>query len=244
VLLLRRRPERFGHDGTSPKEESRRAFGAPSAGKIQYIEKDETYSFHSLRTVLRCALRILPTSKSQQYFHFSAFTWSYLRRASMRARVNKSRARARTSAICAVLCSLVFFATLVRETCDRKMRTDATQEKAETHRAFDVLTWAWQNEQRYKSRRKTPRARKIIFGRSSALHSRVQDNLPAMAAGLNASPAELQSLEATLLNTSGAVPLHARFRALFTLKALKSPDAIRIISKGAPAAPHHRDSPL
>lgn len=42
----------------------------------------------------------------------------------------------------------------------------------------------------------------------------------------------LQTLEDTLLNISGNVPLHKRFRALFTLKALKNNDAIRIISKG------------
>ncbi|KAF8349366.1 Deoxyhypusine hydroxylase [Amanita rubescens] len=41
----------------------------------------------------------------------------------------------------------------------------------------------------------------------------------------------LQRLEDTLLNISGNVPLHKRFRALFTLKALKNNDAIRIISK-------------
>ncbi|KAF9013537.1 MFBC-like protein [Cyathus striatus] len=46
------------------------------------------------------------------------------------------------------------------------------------------------------------------------------------------SPAELKALEETLLNTSGNVPLHNRFRALFTLKALKTEDAVKIISKG------------
>ena len=49
---------------------------------------------------------------------------------------------------------------------------------------------------------------------------------------LNVSPAELNNLEALLLNTSGNVPLHSRFRALFTLKALKSDEAVIIISKG------------
>ncbi|VDC00720.1 unnamed protein product [Peniophora sp. CBMAI 1063] len=43
---------------------------------------------------------------------------------------------------------------------------------------------------------------------------------------------DLSSLEATLLNVPGNVPLHRRFRALFTLKALKNADAICIISKG------------
>ncbi|TFY69898.1 hypothetical protein EVJ58_g132 [Rhodofomes roseus] len=44
--------------------------------------------------------------------------------------------------------------------------------------------------------------------------------------------AKLAALEATLLNTSGNVPLHSRFRALFTLKSLRTDEAIRIISKG------------
>lgn len=43
----------------------------------------------------------------------------------------------------------------------------------------------------------------------------------------------LSGLEATLLNTSGKVPLHNRYRALFTLKALKSEEAIVIIQKCA-----------
>ncbi|KIK95169.1 hypothetical protein PAXRUDRAFT_827288 [Paxillus rubicundulus Ve08.2h10] len=46
------------------------------------------------------------------------------------------------------------------------------------------------------------------------------------------SPAELKALEDALLNTTGKVPLHDRFRALFALKALKSDDAVTIISKG------------
>ncbi|KIY45658.1 MFBC-like protein [Fistulina hepatica ATCC 64428] len=53
-----------------------------------------------------------------------------------------------------------------------------------------------------------------------------------MAATIKCTPAELAALEATLLNTSGNVPLHDRFRALFTLKALMSRAAIDIISKG------------
>lgn len=39
-------------------------------------------------------------------------------------------------------------------------------------------------------------------------------------------------LRDTLLNTSGSVPLHERFRALFTLKSLKNDRAIEIISEG------------
>jgi len=47
-----------------------------------------------------------------------------------------------------------------------------------------------------------------------------------------AETSELKALEASLLNTSGNVALHNRFRALFTLKALKNDQAIRIISEG------------
>ncbi|KAI0826781.1 ARM repeat-containing protein [Trametes gibbosa] len=47
-----------------------------------------------------------------------------------------------------------------------------------------------------------------------------------------ASSSSLVALEAALLNASGDVPLHNRFRALFTLKSLKSDVAVDIISKG------------
>ncbi|THV03892.1 deoxyhypusine hydroxylase [Dendrothele bispora CBS 962.96] len=47
-----------------------------------------------------------------------------------------------------------------------------------------------------------------------------------------ASESQLKSLEDSLLNTPGNVPLHDRFRTLFTLKSLKSEEAIEIISKG------------
>ena len=43
---------------------------------------------------------------------------------------------------------------------------------------------------------------------------------------------DLQRLEDCLLNKSGEVALHTRFRALFTLKSLKSEDAVQIIAKG------------
>ncbi|KIY68017.1 Deoxyhypusine hydroxylase [Cylindrobasidium torrendii FP15055 ss-10] len=51
-------------------------------------------------------------------------------------------------------------------------------------------------------------------------------------ASISVSSAELAALEATLLNTSGTVALHDRFRALFTLKALKTQEAVEIIAKG------------
>ncbi|KAF9499033.1 ARM repeat-containing protein [Pleurotus eryngii] len=44
--------------------------------------------------------------------------------------------------------------------------------------------------------------------------------------------ADLHGLQAALLNTTGDVPLHKRFRALFTLKSLKTDEAIQIISRG------------
>ncbi|KDR82580.1 hypothetical protein GALMADRAFT_237972 [Galerina marginata CBS 339.88] len=46
------------------------------------------------------------------------------------------------------------------------------------------------------------------------------------------SPSDLQTLEDCLLNKTKDVALHTRFRALFTLKSLKSEDAVNIISKG------------
>jgi deoxyhypusine monooxygenase len=45
-------------------------------------------------------------------------------------------------------------------------------------------------------------------------------------------PAQLSALRATLLNTSGATPLHERFRALFMLKAVGSDEVVKIISEG------------
>jgi deoxyhypusine monooxygenase len=46
------------------------------------------------------------------------------------------------------------------------------------------------------------------------------------------SSSDLNKLESSLLNKSGNVPLHTRFRALFTLKSLKTEDAVRIIAEG------------
>ena len=53
-----------------------------------------------------------------------------------------------------------------------------------------------------------------------------------MAATIQVSDEQLVALEAELLNTSGNVPLHNRFRSLFTLKSLKTETAVQIISKG------------
>ena len=49
---------------------------------------------------------------------------------------------------------------------------------------------------------------------------------------LMAATTELSALESSLLNKSGNVALHNRFRALFTLKSIKNQEAIRIISQG------------
>ncbi|OAX34413.1 ARM repeat-containing protein [Rhizopogon vinicolor AM-OR11-026] len=49
---------------------------------------------------------------------------------------------------------------------------------------------------------------------------------------MTVSPSDLTALRAALLNTSGTVPLHDRFRALFTLKSLKNDEAVTIISEG------------
>ena len=47
-----------------------------------------------------------------------------------------------------------------------------------------------------------------------------------------AASSDLQRLEDCLLNKSNEAALHTRFRALFTLKSLKSEDAVQIIAKG------------
>jgi len=69
-----------------------------------------------------------------------------------------------------------------------------------------------------------------------------------MAPSVSLTPDTLEALEASLLNTS--VPLHDRFRALFTLKAAQEQEkAITIIGKGVFTCfvrhpGHPRPSPL
>ncbi|KAG8908025.1 deoxyhypusine hydroxylase [Tulasnella sp. 403] len=53
-----------------------------------------------------------------------------------------------------------------------------------------------------------------------------------MVAKVEVDDKALQDLEVRLLNTSGTTPLHDRFRALFTLKAVGDDRAIQAISKG------------
>lgn len=65
-------------------------------------------------------------------------------------------------------------------------------------------------------------------------YSITKTNIPPrnITMAIDTSPAQLQSLSDCLLNVSGKTPLHERFRALFTLKAIKGPEAVRIISQG------------
>ena len=51
-------------------------------------------------------------------------------------------------------------------------------------------------------------------------------------AGVSVTDAQLAALRATLLNTSGSVPLHERFRALFMLKAVGGDEVVRIVAEG------------
>lgn len=46
------------------------------------------------------------------------------------------------------------------------------------------------------------------------------------------SPEQMSLLRETLLNTSGNVALHERFRALFMLKAVGNEETVRIIAEG------------
>lgn len=45
-------------------------------------------------------------------------------------------------------------------------------------------------------------------------------------------PEQMEVLRATLLNTSGKVELHERFRALFMLKAVGGDEVIRVVAEG------------
>ena len=49
---------------------------------------------------------------------------------------------------------------------------------------------------------------------------------------MGATKEAIDALERQLLNATGDVPLHNRFRALFTLKSLESEAAIAVITKG------------
>ena len=78
-----------------------------------------------------------------------------------------------------------------------------------TNQILSVLTWAF-----------VDRGEKVS---KSARNLSIDNLITGMAS---------QRLEDCLLNKSGDVALHTRFRALFTLKSLKSEDAVEIIAKG------------
>lgn len=46
------------------------------------------------------------------------------------------------------------------------------------------------------------------------------------------SSAQMESLRSTLLNTSGNIPLHERFRSLFMLKAVGGDPVVQILAEG------------
>ena len=58
---------------------------------------------------------------------------------------------------------------------------------------------------------------------------------------MEVTPAALAKLEDCLLNTSGDHPLHNRFRALFTLKAVGGERAIDIVSRGKSKQTMHKE---
>lgn len=45
-------------------------------------------------------------------------------------------------------------------------------------------------------------------------------------------PAQMDTLKSTLLNTTGSTPLHERFRALFMLKAVNNDQVVKIVAEG------------
>ena len=66
----------------------------------------------------------------------------------------------------------------------------------------------------------------LVFGACNFSH--LQQRRRAMAT----TKETIGALEKQLLNATGGIPLHSRFRALFTLKSLKSEAAIAAIAKG------------
>lgn len=73
-------------------------------------------------------------------------------------------------------------------------------------------------------------SRKSASTRSRSCHSAC--SLTTMSNPSEISDEQYDNLERLLLNKTGATPLHERFRALFTLKSLKTDRAIKIISTG------------
>jgi deoxyhypusine monooxygenase len=79
---------------------------------------------------------------------------------------------------------------------------------------------------------KLPGSKKIINAFALRPPSHRRQAYSTMAPALKVDDNALEKLESRLLNLSGDVPLHDRFRALFTLKALANDQAVKIISKG------------
>jgi deoxyhypusine monooxygenase len=70
-----------------------------------------------------------------------------------------------------------------------------------------------------------------IIGTSTIISTRTIMSTTSTTS-ITISPTQLSSLSDCLLNTSRSYPLHERFRALFTLKAVGGPQAVSIIAKG------------
>jgi hypothetical protein len=122
-----------------------------------------------------------------------------------------------TDSMSAPFCSFVFFATLVRETKEYNGKTLSVKQTQRPRTDFGPPRLWHQKKEGGKKKSSELKIAALI----------------SISMAVSASASELQALEDTLLNSSGNVPLHNRFRALFTLKALKNDDAVRIIAKGA-----------
>ena len=85
-----------------------------------WTDGSQTYSFHSFRTVFRCAFRMFPTSNSQQYCHLSAFACTYRESGCSDPEARHAAGvRARTSVKRTFLCSLSFLFVFVNDSVKR-----------------------------------------------------------------------------------------------------------------------------
>ena len=62
------------------------------------------------------------------------------------------------------------------------------------------------------------------------IHHILQQTLDKMS--VQVTPAQMDTLKSTLLNTTGSTPLHERFRALFMLKAVNNDQVVKIVAEG------------
>jgi deoxyhypusine monooxygenase len=65
-----------------------------------------------------------------------------------------------------------------------------------------------------------------------AVHQLSFDNATDLLTRARNDPKVVQQLDALLNNASGTVPLHERFRALFTLKSIGDNRSVDVIAKG------------